>query len=118
MADGRILALYGHSVPGKLARTPSTPPERLYHGTSPKVLEAIRQNGLQPMARQYVHLSNNRADALEVGRRNHPQPVLLIVNAAEAAKAGVAFYVRQRGSLARRSRAFAIHRDRRLKTWG
>jgi putative RNA 2'-phosphotransferase len=97
MADGRIRALYGRSVPGRLARTPSTPPERLYHGTSPKVLEAIRQNGLQPMARQmarqYVHLSNNLADALEVGRRNHPQPVLLIVNAAEAAKAGVAFYV-------------------------
>ena len=93
MADGRIRALYGHSVPGKLARTPSPPPERLYHGTSPEALEAIRQNGLHPMARQYVHLSNNRADALEVGRRKHPQPVLLLVKAADAAKAGVAFYV-------------------------
>jgi putative RNA 2'-phosphotransferase len=41
MADGRIRALYGHSVPGKLARTPSPPPERLYHGTSPKTLDAI-----------------------------------------------------------------------------
>jgi putative RNA 2'-phosphotransferase len=59
----------------------------------PKVLEAIRYNGLQPMGRQYMHLSNNRADALEVGRRKHPQPVLLIVNAADAAKSGVAFYV-------------------------
>src|SRR6476646_8521412 len=29
MAGGRIRALYGHSVPGKLARTPSTPPDRL-----------------------------------------------------------------------------------------
>ena len=93
MAEGRTRALYGHSVPGKLARTPSTPPKHLYHGTSPKVLEAIRQNGLQPTARQYVHLSNNRADALEVGRRKHPQPVLLLVNAADAANAGVAFYV-------------------------
>jgi putative RNA 2'-phosphotransferase len=40
-----------------------------------------------------VHLSNNRADALEVGRRKHPQPVFLLVNAADAAKAGVAFYL-------------------------
>ena len=40
------------------------------------------------MARQYVHLSNNRADALEVGRRKH-----LRVNAADAANAGIAFYV-------------------------
>ena len=80
MADGRIRALYGHSVPGKLARTPSTPPDWLYHGTAPRALEAIRQNGLQPMARQYVHLSNNRAHAIEVGRRKHPKPVLLLVN--------------------------------------
>lgn len=80
-------------MPGKLARTPSTPPERLYHGTSPTALEAIRQNGLQPMALQYVHLSNNPADAVEVGRRKPPQPVLLLVNAAEAAQAGVLFYV-------------------------
>ena len=45
------------------------------------------------MARQYVHLSNNPADAIEVGRRKHPQPVILVVNAIEAAKAGVPFYV-------------------------
>lgn len=93
MANGRIRALYGHSVPGKLARTPSAPPEQLYHGTSPKALEAIREVGLQPMARQYLHLSNNRANALEVGRRKHREPVLLLVNAADAAKAGVAFYL-------------------------
>ena len=92
MADGRIRALYGHSVPGKLSRTASPPPERLYHGTSPQALDAIRQSGLLPMARQYVHLSNNRADAVAVGRRKHPQPVILSVKAAEAAAAGVAFY--------------------------
>jgi putative RNA 2'-phosphotransferase len=90
MTDGRIRALYGHSVPRKLARTTSTPPQRLYHGTS---LEAIRQTGLQPMARQYEHLSNNLADAIEVGWRKHPQPVILVVNAIKAAKAGVPFYV-------------------------
>lgn len=89
----RIRALYGHSVPGKLERTVATPPERLYHGTSPRALDAIRRSGLQPMRRQYVHLSNNRADALEVGRRKDRAPVMLLVNAAEAAAAGVAFYV-------------------------
>lgn len=92
MADGRIRALYGHSVPGKLARTASAPPERLYHGTSPKALDAIRRDGLRPMRRQYVHLSNNLADAIEVGRRKHPQPVMLVIDAAAAAKAGIAFY--------------------------
>jgi putative RNA 2'-phosphotransferase len=61
MADGRIRALYGHSVPGKLELAASAPPARLYQGTSPQALGAIRQADLQPMARQYVHLSNNRA---------------------------------------------------------
>jgi putative RNA 2'-phosphotransferase len=92
MKDGRIRALYGHSVPGKLSRIASPPPERLFHGTSPQTLDAIRASGLLPMARQYVHLSNNREDAIAVGRRKHPQPVLLSVKAAEAAAAGVAFY--------------------------
>jgi putative RNA 2'-phosphotransferase len=93
MADGRIRAIYGHSVPDKLSRIAAMPPERLYHGTSPKALDAIRRSGRRPMARQYVHLSNNRADAVEVGRRKHPLPVILLVNAADAAAAGVPFYV-------------------------
>ncbi len=92
MADGRIRALYGHSVPVKLARTAAPPPDHLFHGTSPGALAAIRQAGLQPMARQYVHLSPGRADAVAVGRRKHPQPVILLVDAAAAAKAGFPFY--------------------------
>jgi putative RNA 2'-phosphotransferase len=35
MRDGRIRALYGHSIPGKLSREPARPPAVLYHGTSP-----------------------------------------------------------------------------------
>ena len=79
-------------MPAKLERTASAPPERLYHSTSPAALDAMRHAGLQPMRRQYVHLSNNRADAIEVGRRKHREPVILLVSAADAAKAGVAFY--------------------------
>lgn len=92
MADGRIRALYGHSVPGKLARTAALPPDRLFHGTSPGALDAIRHAGLLPMARQYVHLSPERADAVAVGRRKHPQPIVLLVDAAAAARAGLPFY--------------------------
>src|SRR5579862_9483009 len=53
----RIRALYGHSIPGKLKRTPATPPEVLFHGTGPNVVSIIKSSGLLPMARQYVHLS-------------------------------------------------------------
>jgi putative RNA 2'-phosphotransferase len=70
------------------------------------------------MARRYVHLSNNRVGALEVGRRKHPQPVLLRVNAADPANAGIAFYVgNEKVWLADRVLR-SLDRDRRLKTWG
>ncbi|HTR85355.1 MAG TPA: RNA 2'-phosphotransferase [Reyranella sp.] len=92
MADGRLRALYGHSLPGKLARTLAAPPAQLFHGTSPASLEAIRAGGLRPMSRQYVHLSIDRAGAREVGRRKSTQPVLLAVRATDAHAAGTRFY--------------------------
>ena len=70
------------------------------------------------MARRCVHLSDNRADPLEVGRRTHPQPVLLRMNSADAANAGIAFYVgNEKVWLADRVLR-SLDRDRRLKTWG
>ena len=32
LVNGRIRALYGHSLPGKLHRTPAKPPAQLFHG--------------------------------------------------------------------------------------
>jgi len=60
MAGGRIRALYGHSLPGKLVRTPAAPPPELFHGTAPETVDKIRRGGLLPMRRQYVHLSVDR----------------------------------------------------------
>jgi putative RNA 2'-phosphotransferase len=49
MRDGHIRALYGHSLPGRLAKTPAEPPETLFHGTSALALDAIQAEGLKPM---------------------------------------------------------------------
>lgn len=92
MRDGRIRALYGHSIPGKLSREPARPPAVLYHGTSPDAARSILAEGLRPMGRQYVHLSVDRATALQVGRRKSPRPAILTVDAAAAADHGVPFY--------------------------
>jgi len=89
---GRIRAIYGHSVPGKLKRNPSSPPAVLFHGTSPKSVPTIKVNGLLPMKRQYVHLSTDEATAIEVGKRKAKEPVLLRVRALEAFENGVSFY--------------------------
>lgn len=89
---GRIRALYGHSVPDKLAKSPSQPPPLLHHGTAPDVAAIILLDGLKPMSRQYVHLSVDRDTALEVGRRKSDRPVLLLIDSAAAHDAGVPFY--------------------------
>jgi len=44
------------------------------------------------MRRQYVHLSVDHETAIAVGRRTAPVPVILRVDAAAAARAGIAFY--------------------------
>ena len=90
--DGRIRALYGHSIAGQLKRTPATPPDVLFHGTAPDVVSLIKSSGLLPMGRQYVHLSVDEATAVEVGRRKAKKPTILRVLATEAHAKGTHFY--------------------------
>lgn len=92
LRDGKIKALYGHSIPGKLLKTIQMPPEILYHGTSLNALLAIRDMGLLPMGRQYVHLSTTLDMAKQVSLRKNNHPILLTIGAEKAAKNGVVFY--------------------------
>lgn len=90
--DGRIRALYGHSMPHKLLKEAAQPPAVLYHGTAPATVALIKKGGLRPMGRQYVHLSADTATADQVGKRKAAKPVILSVRAGEAFRAGVPFY--------------------------
>ncbi|WP_122088520.1 RNA 2'-phosphotransferase [Halalkalicoccus subterraneus] len=81
-ADERVRAAYGHSVEVDLD-APETPvPDELYHGTAPETVPAIREQGLKPMERQRVHLSETVEGAREVGRRHATDPTILVVDAA------------------------------------
>jgi putative RNA 2'-phosphotransferase len=88
-----IRALYGHSLAETIAKPPADPPETLFHGTSPAAWARIRSEGLQPMSRQYVHLSVDQAMARQVGGRRGPEVVILAVQAAAASRSGIAFRV-------------------------
>jgi putative RNA 2'-phosphotransferase len=90
--NGHIRAIYGHSIPQRLSLVASRPPEILFHGTSPRSVDSIRENGLQPMNRQNVHLSIDIATAKEVGRRKSKDAVILRVNADAASEKDVVFY--------------------------
>ncbi|MDQ3109565.1 MAG: RNA 2'-phosphotransferase [Bacteroidota bacterium] len=88
----RIRAIYGHSIPEKISHETSVPPDKLFHGTSPLILDQILKEGLLPMKRQYVHLSLLYQDAEIVGKRKSASPVMLQILANEASKNGVKFY--------------------------
>jgi putative RNA 2'-phosphotransferase len=90
VADGRIRARYGHSLPGHVELPADHPPDELFHGTGARTVEAILRDGLRPGGRQYVHLSPSIATAREVGAR-HGRPVVLHVDAGRAAADGVVF---------------------------
>jgi putative RNA 2'-phosphotransferase len=90
--DGtRIRASHGHSIPVDLDLAPLAPPARLYHGTATRFLASIRDRGLRPKERNHVHLSVDRATALQVGQR-HGRPVVLTVQAGQMHEERYAFY--------------------------
>lgn len=91
--NGRIRALYGHSISRRIIKEPLAPPEILYHGTARRFIPAIRDKGLLPQNRQYVHLSVDSETALQVGRRRDNAPVLLSIHALKAWEQGVGFYI-------------------------
>ncbi|AAT60143.1 RNA 2'-phosphotransferase [Bacillus cereus] len=93
LKENKIRALYGHSIPMKIVKEEGVPPEFLYHGTSPRFLNSIESNGLSPMSRQYVHLSEDIITAELVGKRKDKHPIILEVNTGKAREEGVKFYL-------------------------
>jgi putative RNA 2'-phosphotransferase len=96
-ADGlRIRANQGHSTEVDLALEPRTPPERLFHGTVEKFLDAIFAEGLKKGARHHVHLSPDLETAKRVGQRRG-KPVILSVATGEMHRAGHVFFLSENG---------------------
>lgn len=96
--DGsRIRAVQGHSTQQvDISYQPKKPPAILYHGTAIRFLESIRDKGVIPKSRQYVHLSADEATALQVGQR-HGKPVVLKINAQLMYEQGVEFFQAENG---------------------
>lgn len=92
LEDGRIRATYGHSFSAKIEFKESAPPAMLFHGTSHAAYKQICKEGLKPMNRQYVHLSEDIATAEKVGMRHDRNPVILAVDAAKMHSDGFKFF--------------------------
>ncbi|WP_372344306.1 RNA 2'-phosphotransferase [Streptomyces sp. KL116D] len=95
--DGaRIRANQGHTIDVDLGLAPAEPPAYLYHGTVARHLDAIRAEGLRPMARHDVHLSADRETATRVGARRG-RPIVLPVDAGAMHHDGHVFRVSTNG---------------------
>ena len=95
-SGARVRAAQGHSVAVELGYAPSAPPDVLYHGTHPRVLDAILAEGLAPMRRRHVHLSADVETARQVGARRG-RPVILLVDAAALHADGHPFLLTDNG---------------------
>ncbi|MDR2677966.1 MAG: RNA 2'-phosphotransferase [Zoogloeaceae bacterium] len=96
--DGlRIRAAQGHSTQSvAIAHVEKKPPEFLYHGTATRFLASIREKGLLPGSRHYVHLSEDEQTATAVGQR-YGKPVVLKIKALLMSEQGYKFYQAENG---------------------
>ncbi|MEF8879882.1 MAG: RNA 2'-phosphotransferase [Candidatus Thermoplasmatota archaeon] len=89
--NNKIRALYGHSIPVDIELEEIQDEDVLYHGTTPKAAREICRDGLKTKGRQRVHLSSSIDEALRVGKRRCPNPVVLEINVKKAQREGVCF---------------------------
>jgi putative RNA 2'-phosphotransferase len=97
IVDGDIRAIYGHSLATTIIYPAVAPPDTLLHGTARRFVRSILHEGLRPMNRQYVHLTDDPALAQLTGRRRDPDPVILRIDAGRAHAAGVVFFQADNG---------------------
>jgi putative RNA 2'-phosphotransferase len=95
--NDKIRAYYGHSTDVKILKQQQVPPQVLYHGTSSNKVNSILKNGLLPMRRQYVHLSEDITTAEIVANRRAGEIKILVIQAINAYYNGVAFYKEENG---------------------
>lgn len=86
-----IRANQGHSIPVDVELEKKEPPEYLWHGTGEKYVDSIKEQGLLPKSRLYVHLSADYDTAVKVGQR-HGKPVVFKILSGRMATEGYEFY--------------------------
>lgn len=91
-----IRANQGHSIPVDVELEAIKPPEYLYHGTAVKYIDSIRETGLIPKSRLYVHLSEDVDTAMSVGNR-HGKPFIYRVCSGKMYRDGFIFYKSKNG---------------------
>lgn len=92
----KIRANQGHSIKVDVQMKEMIPLQELYHGTSERFLDSIKEKGILKMSRQYVHLSSDVETATMVGKR-HGNPVVLVIDTKQMSEDGYTFWLSDNG---------------------
>jgi len=97
----RIRANQGHTTEQvKLTFKKAVPPTVLYHGTRKQHIASITKQGLLPMKRHHVHLSADKATALNVAKRGKTREAdvtVLLIDTTKMLADGIDFYISENG---------------------
>ncbi|MCL5799859.1 MAG: RNA 2'-phosphotransferase [Candidatus Thermoplasmatota archaeon] len=78
-----IRARYGQSIPVQLDDLPTDSiPEKLYYQTTPEELELIRETGINPSDKSWVHLSKTYRQAYVSGLYHVDSPTIVEIDTA------------------------------------
>jgi len=88
----QVRARYGHSLDRYTPGSAKTPPPRLYHATSQRLLRPIQGEGLRPMGRRLVHLTSDVDYARSISMGGDGDPLILRVDAEGAYRQGARFW--------------------------
>ena len=91
-----IRARQGHSIHVDVELEEKLPPDILYHGTGERFVKSIMNQGINKGNRLYVHLSETKETAVNVGKR-HGKPFVLSIDARQMSEDGHTFYLSRNG---------------------
>ena len=77
---GEIRAAYGHTIPINVDDMPTDVPEKLYYQTTDEELEFIRETGISPSDKSWVHLSLTARQAYVSGLFHIDSPAVVEID--------------------------------------
>ncbi len=82
IANNRIHATYGHTIPLELRLDNEDIPPELFYPVDPDETDDILVDGISPTDRNMVHLSRTFRDALRAGAVRMEEPEILVIDTA------------------------------------
>lgn len=80
ISGNSIRANYGHSIDVSVDGESDDVPSVLFHGTPEENVESIFEDGLRPMGREQVHLTDEISEARSVGERHSNDVIVLEID--------------------------------------